>query len=144
MANYIGTARTNYFRVRDAAAFAAFLVKWGLAPLTGSGDQAGLVGCTPDSEHGGWPSEPTWAWQDAQEPPVECGEYDGPSLLDDLAALLADGEVAVAVEVGSEKLRYLVGDAWAVNGVGEKRSLSLDAIMDLARDLGPNVTEPEY
>jgi len=145
MANYSGQARTNYFRVTEAAAYAAFLAKWDLVPLRPAPDEAGRVGFTTDPYgDGGWPSEPTLDWCEAQEPAVDPDTYSGPWLIQDLAACLAPDEVAIGMEIGFEKLRYLVGDAWAVNAAGEKRSLSLDAIMDLAGELGANVTEPTY
>jgi transcriptional antiterminator Rof (Rho-off) len=61
-----------------------------------------------------------------------------------LAAHLADGEVAVAMEAGAEKLRYVNGFAFAVNAAGDVRSVSLDDIYALAEDLGPNVTVAQY
>jgi len=145
VANYVGTARSNYFRVTEAAAYAAFLAKWGLVPLRPAPDAEGRVGFSAEPYgDGGWPGEPTTDWCEAQEPPLDPDAYDGPWLIQDLAACLGPGEVAVGIEIGSEKLRYLVGDAWSVNAAGEKRSLALDAIMDLARELGPEVTAPEY
>ena len=143
MANYVGTARTNYFRVSDPAAFAAFLAKWGLQQLDGANGRVGFT--TSDWSDGGWPSEPTPEWGEVQEPPLACDEYAGPELVADLAGLLVPGEVAVGLEVGSEKLCYLVSDAWAVNATGETRSLSLEEeIMRRAGELGQVVTDPTY
>ncbi len=61
-----------------------------------------------------------------------------------LAAYLKDDEVAVLMEVGSEKLRYLCGFATAVNSKGETVSISLEHIYELARKLGPNITPAQY
>ncbi len=41
----------------------------------------------------------------------KCEDFD---LVEELAQHLADGEIAVLVEAGAEKLRYITGDAVAV------------------------------
>ena len=60
-----------------------------------------------------------------------------------VAERLTDGEVAVFMEAGHERL-YVVGFAVAINNKFETREVSLDGIYELATELGPNVTVAEY
>lgn len=98
------------------------LRRFGIAPRS-SGDDAG------------WPIS---VWSDEANDYVEI---DLPALL---APHLADGEVAVLLEVGSEAPRYVAGHATAVNHRGRTIHLDLDAIYTAARALGPNVTRAAY
>ena len=45
---------------------------------------------------------------------------------------------------GAEKLRYIIGWAEAFNNKGESRAISLDAIYNLAKELGSEITRAEY
>lgn len=58
------------------------------------------------------------------------------SIPDLVAAHLVDGDVAVFLEVGAEKMRYLGGIAYAVNSQGESRTVSLEDIYEQAKPLG--------
>lgn len=104
MANYIATARTNYFRVKDREEFEAWLETVGYNELSIiETDDAQRVGL--NATHGdcaGWST----SWQDE-----EGDEHD---LLEELASHLADGEVAILVEAGAENARYVTGFAIAV------------------------------
>ncbi len=71
-------------------------------------------------------------------------EYD---TLDELASCLADGEVLVAIESGHEKLRYITGWATVINTAGNRRSINLDTIYEIAKEIAPPnsaVTRAEY
>lgn len=60
---------------------------------------------------------------------------------------LADGEVGVLVEAGFEKMRYAAGYAVAINNQGERRTVNIDEIYDLAKELTTqpqNITPAEY
>lgn len=59
----------------------------------------------------------------------------------DLGKHLADGEVMIVQEAGSEGLRYVTGSALAFNNLGEVRVVSLEDICFLAKQLGPHVTD---
>ncbi|MDP3419508.1 MAG: hypothetical protein U0989_17775 [Azonexus sp.] len=50
----------------------------------------------------------------------------------ELSVHLAEGQIAVLMESGAEKLRYIAGWALAVNWKGETEHLNLDQIYDLA------------
>jgi len=141
MANYYATARSNYFAVKDEVTFRQWAEFAGLKVL-----EPTHIGQTPDGTRrlaiapdggndDGWP---TTRYNEETE------EYDDVDVPEELVAYLKDGEVAVLMEVGSEKLRYLRGYATAVNSKGTIVNLSLESIYDLARKLGPNITLAEY
>ena len=136
MANYVGYARSNHFRVRDEAAFLGWV---GTLPDVvarredGNPERFALL--VEDGDDG-WPN---WRYDDDGEE-VEI------DLHAELAGLLAEGEVAVLEEVGAEKLRYLVGYAVAVNHRGERVAISLDDIYEKVRAAGwgPDVSTATY
>lgn len=65
------------------------------------------------------------------------------SLPELVSAHLVDGDVAVFMEVGFEKMRYLGGLAYAINSAGDHRTVDLEGIYAAAKDLG-NVTTATY
>lgn len=62
------------------------------------------------------------------------------SLSDLVAANLVDGDVAVFVEVGAEKMRFLGGHTVAVNARNERVVIDLEDIYQHAAHLGTTVT----
>ena len=88
-----------------------------------------------DGYDSGWPT---------QRFNEETGDDDEVDVPGELAAYLKDGEVAVLIEVGSEKLRYLCGYATAVNSTGKTVNMSLEGIYESARKLGSDITRAEY
>lgn len=54
-------------------------------------------------------------------------------MLSELAEHLQDDSVAVLMEAGAEKLRYVAGWAAAVNAKGEVVEIGLHAIYDMAK-----------
>ncbi len=134
MANYYPFARSNYFMVKDAGAFAGFCKKWNVELIRG-GDGDTLFGfLCPEAEEG----IPLSVYDEAKD------EYVDGDFIADLATHLADGWVAIVREIGYEKLRYLVGYTVAVNSQGTKRSVDLNEIYRKARKLGEHVTDCEY
>lgn len=134
MANYSGAARSNYFRVKDDSAFEEAMS--GLPEIAVNQDDEGrfmVMSTCPDT--GGWVT-------------LMEDEATGEDVEVDLAAIiaehLADDEVAVLMEAGHEKLRYISGYAEAINAKGERRTVSLSDIYGLARELGSNITEATY
>lgn len=120
--------RSNYFRVKDLAALEEIAAR---AYLELSFNDAGQV-CILGALYEDWP----FYDPDTEEPRL-VGELD---IADVVAPLLANGEVAVFVRIGHEKLRSLSGDAVAINNQGDRRQISLFDIYEAAKDLGPNVT----
>jgi len=125
MANYYASCRTNYFKVKDAEAFKAEMDKIpGVEVCNESDNTFCLLGDDPDGA--GWP---TWIWSDLEEDHVEV------DLMAEVADHLADGEVAIFMEAGAEKLRYICGLAVAVNNKHEYRRIALNDIYQLAEEL---------
>ncbi len=129
MANYYAHARTNYFEVKDKDAFEEAMAGYEVTVVKRSDDLYGLLGCNTDS--GCLPN-----WDEEKEE-----ELDFPQIV---APHLADGHVAIFMEAGAEKLRYVHGQASAINNEGEERFIYLSEIMKLANELGEHVTEPQY
>ena len=142
MANYYATARSNYFAVKDEAVFRKWADGLKLTILGPShrnkvADGIDRFGITPDEfDEGGWPN-----FRQNEETGEDDDDFDLPG---ELAAHLADDEVAILMEVGNEKLRYLTGTVLAINNKGETVSVNLESIYESARDLGCNITVAEY
>ena len=135
MANYYEQARSSYFRVNDKEAFRAFLERFGGA-VEMIEDDKGRVGFLAQE---GIPSTCTPA--DADKEPEEV------DFVSELAAYLADNEVAVVMANGYEKMRYLVGYAIAINNKKERREIDLAGIYELASQLTKKpkrITRAEY
>lgn len=138
MSNDVGRARSNYFHVREPDAFHAALAAASpdLRVWThGEGTDPSFVAvCSDDPDTGSWPS----GHYDADDEWVEL----------DLVALIAphlrEGEVAVLMEAGFQKLRYVFGHAVAFNNSGESVQLNLNQIYEQARPLGHRITHAEY
>lgn len=133
MANYCGSARSNYFAVKDDGEF-----REAMAALPGievHEDQDGGRVCLLEAEGVGWPYS---LFDDDGNEEVDV---DLPGIV---AGHLTKNEVAVFMETGAEKLRYLVGVATAINSECERRTISLQDIYGLADELGDNITACEY
>ena len=130
MANYYAASRTNTFRVRDPAAFRVWAEKLGLEIIERA-DGSGYALFPGESTDSG-----AFSSHDREE------EVD---LAAQLAEHLAEGSVAVIVEAGAEKLRYVHGHALAVNSRGVQVHLDLTDVYEKAeRELGGEVTRAEY
>lgn len=133
MANYIPMARSNYFRVKDVEAFKQFIEDVGLEPIESLHEATGetLWGFMDESGEIGIP-----VYNRATD-----SDIDFPT---ELAAHLVAGEVAVIIEIGWEKYRYLVGQAIAVNSAGMTSVVTLQDIYEQAKALGELKTLAEF
>ena len=134
MANYYASARSNYFRVKDSQAFEAWVNSVGNLGIFTKDNAGETLYAIYDNggDSCGWPS-------------YNFDEDTEIDLTADLAEHLVDGEVAVLIEVGAEKLRYLVGCAVAVRSDGEVIHLNLNTIYQTVKDQwGVTTTEAEY
>jgi hypothetical protein len=145
MANYYGVGRTNYFAVKSAEDFTAEMANYPVEVITREGEDGvtlyGLMDA--DSDGGGW------NWSYVAELEAEDGEPVETDLEIDwvevFARHLADGWVAILMETGAEKYRYVSGYALAVNSKGESHEINLSRdIAKLALTLGENVTDASY
>lgn len=127
MANYVGCARSNHFRVRDEAAFLGWVETLpGVVARREDGNPERFALLVEEGDDGGgWPN---WSFDGEEEEEID--------LHAELAGHLAEGEVAVLEEVGAEKLRYLVGYAVAVNHRGETLAVSIDDVYERVREAG--------
>lgn len=123
MANYIASARSNYFHVKDSQVFEKFLADvGGLGHWTDAEGRYAIF--TNDGDSGSWPSF-------VQTEEEDFVDFD---LTEELPQFLVEGQVAVLIEVGAEKLRYLVGHAVAIHSSGRITEISLDDIYVQARE----------
>jgi hypothetical protein len=122
MANYYESARTNYFRVKDVAAFIAFIET--------------VPGCEHHASFNN-PDQFCVLFTDETVPNSryneETQDYDEFDFMDELAPHLADGSIAVLQASGHEKLRYITGYAIAIDNTGKSVSVNIDNIYDLAK-----------
>ena len=142
MANYYATARSNYFAVKDETAFREWAARIGLnildptlhAPVVDGNRRFGIAPGDGD-DSGAWP---TSFYND------DTDDFDDIDVSEELSVHLADGEVAILMEVGNEKLRYVSGSAVAVNNKGKSVYVNIDSIYSKSRKLGKNITRAEY
>jgi hypothetical protein len=135
MANYVATARSNYFKVKDAEGFKSWVSNCPNVALI-SRDDGTFAVYSDDPDSGSWP---TFKWDE------EIGDDVEFDLFEEIAEFLIDGEIAVFMEVGAEKLRYCNGYAIAVHSNGEYETLNLDRIYDFAEQRwGKRPTVAEY
>ncbi|MBL8206012.1 MAG: hypothetical protein JNM09_17380 [Blastocatellia bacterium] len=127
MANYTAYFRSNYFAVKDVAQFRQFCDEFQLEMITQTDADQTLYGILDQGNESGIPTscyhEATQDWEDTD-------------FLSALATHLVEDYVAIVMEVGFEKMRYLVGEAHAVNAKGEIISVELDEIYERSASLG--------
>lgn len=134
MANYYGKVRTNYFAVKDPEAFREDIMNYPVEMISQEEDGQMLFGFV-DTDEGGLPNS---TYNEETDEDTEI-------LWEDLFTKhLADGWVAIILEVGSEKHRYFQGFASAYNNKGESVHLNLEDIYDLASKLGEIVPHASY
>lgn len=133
---YNATSRTNWFDVKDEAAFRAALKPFEniVEIATRSGDDK-LMLSAEDNDEGTFPS----AYFDENN---KCQEV----VFHDLVAEhLADGEVAVFISAGADKLRYVSGSAIAIDNTLKTVDIYLSQIYDKAKEaFGRDVEPAEY
>jgi hypothetical protein len=121
MANYYENARTNYFKVKDEGKFNDFLDS--LSGLETYKDKEGRRAIFFDYESG----VPSSRFNE------KTNDYDDVDFLAELSDHLTDDSIAIVMAAGAEKLRYITGYAEAINNKGERVSISIGDIYDLAK-----------
>uniref|UniRef100_UPI0026075659 hypothetical protein n=1 Tax=uncultured Halomonas sp. TaxID=173971 RepID=UPI0026075659 len=106
MANWYGTARSNYFKVKDADAFKAFADSVNLNWHAGPDDSFMISG----DDDGSWPS---YYYDEKRDEDVDL------DLVCEISQHLQDDQIVVLMEAGAEKLRYITGYAVAFNKQAE-------------------------
>jgi len=137
MANYYGQARTNYFAVVDGEAFKAEMAGLPVNVIEQEHATEGtLYGFLDRNQDGGGLD-----WQRYDE---EADDYIEIDFADIFKRHLKDGWVAVIMESGAEKYRYLNGFAIAFNNKGEDRRIDITDIYKVAEEIGTQITRAEY
>ena len=142
MANYCCTLRTNYFHVKDADAFRAFM-----AQVYGAEDAIVLweeKDCNGDltfgfGTHGGI------GGLHNSEDDADAAAYD--EFINGLQEHIADDDAVIILEAGHEKLCYVVGDATVVTGQSVKHLGIMHLAVACGKDMLNNpgwTTKCEY
>jgi hypothetical protein len=131
MANYESMFRTNHFRVKNEDAFCkwAYDIGANYFPVKIEGETAYCM-----TRYAGIPD-----FSESREDEIDFAS--------ELAEHLVEGEVAVYMEVGYEKIRYLSGVAVAVAWDGRVTYIDLNEIYGRAREefgLTAQVNRAEY
>ena len=116
MANWYGTSRSNYFNVKDEGAFREWAERRNLEIFT---NLVGQLAVAPSSvsEDGSWPS-----YDDDDDCEIDFQA--------ELIEHLAEGQVAIIMTIGAEKLRYLTGYSVALAWDGRRISVDIADIYD--------------
>ena len=131
MSDYTGYARSNYFKVKDLDAFRAWALPLDL-DFTTDADDPDTVALICNTEHGEWP------YKDAEDQEI-------PDFALALSEHLAPGQVAILMEIGHEKMRYVSGYATAINNRGQRIDIALSDIYKMAREqFGVDISAAEY
>lgn len=133
MANYYSSTRTNYFRVKDPDAFKSFMMNvyatednvevWEEIKSSGTyfgfGCYGSIMGVPVESDDG------------------ELEDFDYEEFISGLSEHVADDDAILIMEVGNEKLRYLVGEVVIVTSKGsEYMNMTTTAAEIAAKMLG--------
>ena len=130
MANWYGTSRSNYFNVKDEGAFREWAERRDLEIFT---NLVGQLAVAPSSmsEDGSWPS-----YDDDDDCEIDFQA--------ELIEHLAEGQVAIIMTIGAEKLRYLTGYSVALAWDGRRISVDIADIYDKVETefgVAPNIAE---
>jgi hypothetical protein len=140
VANYIAQGRSNYFAVKDEDAFLADIANCNVELLTYKTEDGQTLYGFMDAGYGD--GLDTWYARSADDDTTSEG--DEVTWSEFFQKHLADGWVAIIISIGSEKMRYLNGEATAYNNKGEERFINLEGIVQLGKELGENITTPTY
>ena len=131
MANWYGTSRSNYFKVKDEEAFREWADSRDLEIFT---NLVGQLAVAPSSmsEDGSWPS-----YDNEMDAEIDFQA--------ELIEHLAEGQVAILMTIGAEKLRYLTGYSVALAWDGRRMSVDIADIYDKVElEFGVVPTAAEY
>jgi hypothetical protein len=131
MANWYGSCRTNYVRVKDVTEVLKIFAPFQLKMIE---DGQGRIGFLSEDEYGGWPSS--------------VDDEDGNEIEFDFSLIipqLADKEVLIVMCAGAEKLRYITGEAIAYAWDGRSTAVYInDIYKKVEAEFGVVPTAAEY
>jgi hypothetical protein len=132
MGNYIETARSNYFKVKDLKRFKKAIAPFGgIEIIEGENGTIAVLGRDETFPDMGWD---------------ENGNEMKKTFSDVVAAHLTDDSVFVAVGAGYEKMRYVIGWAYAVDNTNTRVYINTDDIYEKAKKkfAGKTITQAQY
>lgn len=133
MANYYASWRSSYFKVNNLAEFKEAMHRIPCVEVVeGTGDNVGKVALLQDNSGDGCGITQFYDDPDTKE------ERD---FYQDVAVHLQDDQVAVFMEAGAERLRYIVGYAVAVRADGRVLTTS---IHDIFKKIDKHWKNKEY
>lgn len=138
MANYYGCTRTNYFKVTDEDALVKLIEK------CASDDPVGVSLWTNEAEDGtklygfGCYGDIEGIGDGEDE---DFPDYDYDAFVNELQALLPEGEAVIITHVGHEKLRYLGGNVTVITKDRVEYRYLARVGLDTAREMLDN---PEW
>ena len=139
MANYCCTVRSNYFHVKDEAAFLDMM-----SHVYGCEDEVDLwrekdKNGNPVFGFGAYGGIAGFRELDDEDDVADDTAYD--DFIDRLQQLVADGDAVIILESGNEKLRYIVGAATIITSTDCKR---LDITQLAAEKAAEMLKKPSY
>ena len=120
MANYYGSSRTSYFKVKDEAAFKTWADSLdGVHVGRQETEKEGVLFCllAQDTDSGEFP---------CTQYVEEDDEFVDSDFPEGIASHLEEGWACTIIEVGAEKLRYVQGYAAVVTSEGVIKSIELN------------------
>lgn len=134
--NYEAKARSNYFKVKDIQAFKDAIRKFSvfIELKDNAAPEKGLM-IYPTEDNAGWPN-----WYLDEDTDDEM-EIDFPAVVQEH---IMEGEVAVLMSIGSEGYKYLTADGIIITSESVEYLSLNEMLMKRAKELNPNVTEPQY
>lgn len=123
MANWYGTARSNYVRFNDLDALKNSLAPFGSISISEGKPNRYCLLVTDPSDDGGWPS-------------CAYDENDNEVIFDPIKHIcpfLHKDDILIMMQAGAEKLRYITGYATAYDHEGKHISIVLDDIYTIAK-----------
>ena len=139
MADWYGTARSNYVKIKDMDGLKAAIEPFPISISKGDDENEGKV-CflSDDGDSGGWPGH-------AYDEDDNEIEFD-PAV--QICPFMEDDQVLVMMESGAEKLRYITGNAMAFNAKGDSVRVNLNDIYKKAAETfgasADDITAAEY
>lgn len=130
MANWIGTSRSNYIKVKDADAFKRDMEAMQLAVFAKSGGDAFCVVSRTDD--GDWPN-------------IDLDAEESFDIEARIAPHMQEGEICVLMSVGAEGEKYVSGYAIAFDHTGDTIGIELSDIYQFAEQkFGKRPDKAEY
>jgi hypothetical protein len=109
--------------VKDEKAFRGWAGNYELEIIEGQGG-FGFIG--NDADGAGWPTN---VYNEKTE------DWDDVDFFGEVSKHLAEDAVAIFMEAGAEKARYIIGYAVAINAKGERKEVCINDIYGLAKQL---------